>query len=81
MKEIECEGKTVTIAVEAGLKDIGLRRDQVEVQVIDEGSAGILGFGVKPARVLVREKRWGEGAAEAAPAATPPAKTPARPRL
>ncbi|MBI3298516.1 MAG: Jag N-terminal domain-containing protein [Elusimicrobia bacterium] len=69
MKEIECEGKTVTIAVEAGLRDIGLRRDQVEVQVLDEGSAGILGFGMKPARVLVREKRWGEASAAPSPSA------------
>ncbi|MBI5596620.1 MAG: Jag N-terminal domain-containing protein, partial [Elusimicrobia bacterium] len=79
MKEIECEGKTVTIAVEAGLKDIGLRRDQVEVQVLDEGSAGILGFGAKPARVLIREKRWGDAPAPVNPPPSKPAAS--RPRL
>ncbi|TPW17370.1 MAG: single-stranded nucleic acid binding R3H domain-containing protein, partial [Elusimicrobia bacterium] len=65
MKEIECEGRTVTIAVENALKELGLRRDQVEVTVIDEGSAGVLGFGIKAAKVQVREKRWGEPSAPA----------------
>lgn len=74
MKETECEGKTVTMAVENALRELGLRRDQVEVSVLDEGTAGILGLGAKPARVLVREKRWGEAAADApsAPAAERP---------
>ncbi len=60
MKEIEKEGKTVTIAVENGLEELGLRRDQVEVQVLAEAAAGFLGIGAKPARVHIREKRWGE---------------------
>ncbi|MFA5139987.1 MAG: RNA-binding cell elongation regulator Jag/EloR [Elusimicrobiota bacterium] len=68
MKEIEMEGKTVTIAVENGLGELGLKRDQVEVEVLDQGSPGILGFGTKPARVRIRAKQWGEGTpAEAQP--------------
>jgi spoIIIJ-associated protein len=62
MKKIEAEGKTVNEAVESALKQLGLRRDQVEVQIIQEGSSGILGFGAKPARVKIVEKRWGAGA-------------------
>ena len=61
MKEIEVEGKTVTIAVESGLGELGLKRDQVEVEVLDQGAPGILGFGAKPARVRIRAKEWGEG--------------------
>ncbi len=60
MKEIEKEGKSVTIAVENGLEELGLRRDQVEVQVLEEAAAGFLGIGSKPARVHIREKRWEE---------------------
>ncbi|MFH1725986.1 MAG: RNA-binding cell elongation regulator Jag/EloR [Elusimicrobiota bacterium] len=75
MKEIETEGKTVTIAVENGLKELSLRRDEVEVQVIEEGTAGFLGIGAKPARVHIREKRW---AGDEPPAHRPPAKKPAR---
>ncbi|OIO12408.1 MAG: hypothetical protein AUJ52_00240 [Elusimicrobia bacterium CG1_02_63_36] len=57
-QEIETEGKTVTIAVENGLKELNLRREDVEVQVLEEGNAGFLGIGSKPARVLIRSKRW-----------------------
>ena len=74
MKEIEMEGKTVTIAVENGLEEIGLRRDQVEVEVLNEGNTGFLGIGSKPALVRLREKKWGPddgdtGSEKTAPAA------------
>ncbi|MBI5882517.1 MAG: Jag N-terminal domain-containing protein [Elusimicrobia bacterium] len=59
MEQIECEGSTVAEAVESALRALGLRRDQVEVQILDEGARGILGFGKKPAKVRVTEKRWG----------------------
>ncbi|PCI37314.1 MAG: hypothetical protein COB53_06830 [Elusimicrobia bacterium] len=57
-QDIETEGKTVTIAVEQGLKDLKLSRDEVEVTVLEEGNAGFLGMGSKPARVRIRRKRW-----------------------
>jgi spoIIIJ-associated protein len=71
MREIEVEGKTVTIAVENGLAELGLKRDQVEVEVLDQGSPGILGFGTKPARVRIRAKQWGEGTPAVAQPHTP----------
>lgn len=81
-KEIETEGKSVTIAVEQGLRELNLRRDEVEVTVLEEGNAGFLGMGAKPARVLIRPKRWEDGkrvdsgASEAAKEAAKP-KAPA----
>lgn len=72
MKEIEIEGKTVTLAVEKGLSELGLRRDQVEVQVLQEPAPGFLGMGAKPAKVRIREKIWGEE--EHHEAAPPPAR-------
>ncbi|HAH07247.1 MAG TPA: hypothetical protein DCM05_12115 [Elusimicrobia bacterium] len=80
MKEIEVEGKTVTIAVENGLKQLELRRDQAEVQVLDEGSAGFLGIGAKPARVLIREKRWGESSSPVEPPSVRPQSPKPAPR-
>lgn len=78
MKEIKKEGKTVTIAVEKGLEELGLRRDQVEVQVLEEAAAGFLGIGSKPARVHIREKRWEEeNAAPEKSERKPAAHTPA----
>ena len=55
MEPIEVTGKTVEEAVQAGLSSLGLRKDQVEVEVIDEGSRGFLGLvGFRHARVRIR---------------------------
>ncbi|MBI5246529.1 MAG: Jag N-terminal domain-containing protein [Elusimicrobia bacterium] len=76
MQPIESEGRNVAEAVEAALSASGLRRDQVEITVLQEGSAGFMGLGSKPARVRLTEKRWGPDSPVAAPSA--PAKTPSR---
>jgi len=47
----EYTGRTVTEAVEAGLRAEGLQRDEVEIEVLDEGHSGVLGVGSRPARV------------------------------
>jgi len=55
MEPIEVTGKTVGEAVQAGSSSLGLRKDQVEVEVIDEGSRGFLGLvGFRHARVRIR---------------------------
>ncbi|MEZ0537085.1 RNA-binding cell elongation regulator Jag/EloR [Caldicellulosiruptoraceae bacterium PP1] len=54
MKWVEKTGKTIDEAVEAALLDLNVERSKVEVEIIDEGSKGILGiFGSKPAKVKV----------------------------
>ena len=58
MKEIQVEGKTVPIAVDKALKELALRRDQVEVVVLNEGSGGFLGIGSRKACVVIRERKW-----------------------
>jgi len=58
MKEIKVEGKNIADALEKGLKKLLLRRDQVEVEVLNEGKKGILGIGGKKACLIIREKRW-----------------------
>ena len=64
MRETKSEAKTIQDAVEKGLAELGLRRDQVEVVVESEGTSGFLGFGAKKACVILREKRWAEGHSE-----------------
>ncbi|MDA8243649.1 MAG: Jag N-terminal domain-containing protein [Elusimicrobia bacterium] len=59
MRETKAEAKTIQDAVEKGLAELGLRRDQVEVVVVSEGKSGFLGIGAKKACVILREKRWG----------------------
>lgn len=71
MENIESEGKTVVEAVENALKKAGLRRDQVEVLILQEASAGLFGMGVKLAKVRIHEKRWAADGSAAAPAPAP----------
>ncbi|MFZ5641151.1 MAG: RNA-binding cell elongation regulator Jag/EloR [Bacillota bacterium] len=57
MKEIEKSGKTVEEAVATALAELGLKEDQVTVEVLEESSKGIFGIiGSKAARVKVTEK-------------------------
>jgi len=56
MKSVEKTAKTVTEAVEAALLELGVTIDQVDYKIIDVGSKGFLGFGAKPARVIVNIK-------------------------
>ena len=48
---VEESGKTVEEAIENGLAVLGLERDEVEVEVLSEGRAGLFGIGGEPARV------------------------------
>lgn len=77
MNPIEIEGRTVAEAVETAVRQSGLRRDQVEIAVLQEESSGFMGLGAKPARVRLTEKRWGPDS-PAAPAAPPAPSRPAR---
>lgn len=78
MDPIEIEGPTVADAVENALKASGLRRDQVEIAVLQEESAGFMGLGAKPARVRLTEKRWGPGAPAGEPLAPRADRAPRR---
>ena len=56
MKEIQKSAKTVDKAVEEALLELNAAREEVEIEVISEGSRGFLGFGSKDAVVKVTEK-------------------------
>jgi spoIIIJ-associated protein len=52
--ELEVSARTVDDAVAQALSQLGLERDDVEVEVLHAGSPGrLLGFGAEPARVRV----------------------------
>lgn len=55
-KQIEMTGKTVDKAVFDGLQEIGLSIDEVEIEILERGTSGLLGIGAKPARVRLTEK-------------------------
>jgi len=52
-KTIITTGKTIDLAIEAALAQLGLDRDDVSVQVLAQAKTGFLGFGATPARVEV----------------------------
>ena len=54
--DVEGAGRTVEEAVERALASIDLDRKDVDVEVIDEGSRGVLGLGAREARVRVRPR-------------------------
>ena len=56
--KVKVEAKDVNLAIEKGLKKLGLRREQVEVKVLENPRKGFLGIGSRPAVVEVRQKRW-----------------------
>ncbi len=52
-KTIVTTGKTIDLAVEAALAQLGLDRDSVSVQVLSQAKPGFLGMGAQPARIQV----------------------------
>ena len=63
-KVLQKSAKTVDAAVQLALDEIGLSRDEVEVEVVEPGSKGVLGlFGGKDAIVRVSYNDQGGGAA------------------
>ena len=52
-KTIVTSGKTIDLAIEAALAQLGLDRDSVSVQVLQQAKSGFLGLGAQPAKVEV----------------------------
>jgi spoIIIJ-associated protein len=52
-ERIEVSAKTVEEAIDLGLNQLGLAREQVEVEVIHPGRSGVLGIGAEDARVRI----------------------------
>ena len=52
-KTIITSGKSIDLAIEAALTQLGLDRDSVSVQVLQQAKSGFLGLGAQPAKVEV----------------------------
>ncbi len=53
MESVEVSGKTVDEAIDIALEELGLKRSQVDIEVLTPGKPGLLGLGGEPARVRV----------------------------
>lgn len=57
MKEVTATGKTIDSAIETALSQLGVSRDDVEIEIIENPAKGVLGiFGQKDAKILVKVK-------------------------
>ena len=52
-KTLIASGKTIDLAVESALAQLGLDRDDVSVEILERAKSGFLGFGASPAKVRV----------------------------
>ena len=52
-KTLITTGKTIDLAIEAALNQLGLDRDSVSVEVLAQAKSGFLGLGAQPAKVQV----------------------------
>lgn len=59
MNSKEYSAKTVDEAITKACIDLGMSSDQIDIEVVNEGSTGFLGFGSKPAVIRVRQKTGG----------------------
>ncbi|MCI5820420.1 MAG: Jag N-terminal domain-containing protein, partial [Elusimicrobia bacterium] len=78
--KIKVQAKDVSEAIAKGLKELGLRRDQVEVTVLETPKKGFLGIGSRPAVVELRQKRWSSSNLDAQIYMDVPKKRPAKSR-
>ena len=68
MKSIEKSGKTEDAAIAAALEELGLAREDVQVEIVERAKSGFLGIGASPAVVRVSYEAPDEAAAPEAPA-------------
>ncbi|HKY78774.1 MAG TPA: Jag N-terminal domain-containing protein, partial [Anaerolineales bacterium] len=53
---LEVIAPSIDEAIQKGLGELGLGKDQVDVEVLDEGSGGLFGIGGRQARVRLTVK-------------------------
>lgn len=53
-KTLITSGKSIDLAVETALTQLGLERDDITYEVLSLPKAGFLGFGAQPAKILVK---------------------------
>ncbi len=81
-RPIDVTASTLEQAIEEGLAQLGLSRNDVIIEIVEEGSRGVLGMGARDAVVRLtplRAPTRPAGIPEAPPSPPPPAPSPAAP--
>ncbi len=74
---LEVIAPTVEEAIEKGLDDLAMSQEEVNVEILDEGSRGLFGLGSRQARIRLTVKAApGEAASEPAPIEDAPKEEP-----
>lgn len=73
MNEIETEGTTIDEAIEAALRELGVEREKVAIEILTDSTKGIFGLGAKKARVRAAVRRPLDTSGVSAEAAEPTA--------
>ena len=79
IKTLEKSGRTEDDAIAAALRELGLDRDDVSVEIIERAKSGFLGIGASPAVVRVSYEAPDEVPAKAEAPAAPVSASPAAP--
>lgn len=58
--KLEVIAPTIEEAIEKGLKELGLTEEDIDVEVLDEGKKGLLGLGIRQARIALKIKTHAE---------------------
>jgi spoIIIJ-associated protein len=53
MSTVEIEEKSVEEAIETACQRLNLSADQLEIEIVSQGSSGIFGIGTRKAKILV----------------------------
>ncbi len=80
-RSVVASGKTVEDAIVNGLAMLGTRRDQVDIEILNPGSRGLLGIGAENARVQLVVKTPPPAAVQMPRPQAPGAQLPAAPSL
>jgi len=71
MESVEVSAKNVDEAIDIALEELGLKRQQVEIEILTSGRPGLLGIGGEPARVRVTALEEGTARPMAEPGVEP----------
>ena len=79
-RSVETSAADIETAIELGLKELGVARESVIVEILEEPSRGLLGIGARQARIRLTTAAPARPAPASQPAPAPAKPAPAKPK-